>query len=234
MKTLYLMIIAIFFTFQILAQNPDGQLSDVTFGKTAITQFSESIESSHKPYYIDESWLSGEFQILNGVKFRDLPMRFNMIDNQLYFKDRNVVRVISARLLKAFSWTNSEGEIESFITGNTFNLGKDDIYRIELKDSVSLYSRYYVKIIKANYNEALSVGDKTDQIKLVKEYFYQLGNSQLIMIPNSRKKVSDILTGKYAKTVSNFINTEKLKFKNEEDFFELIKYWNSLFTKSLE
>lgn len=229
MKQLYTILLAIGSVTICMAQNPDGQLSDVTFGKTAITQFSETIEPSNKPYYIDENWLVGEFQILNNVKFKELPMRFNLIDNQLYFKDRKVVRVISANLLKGFSWTNLNGEIESFIIGNTIGFDTDAVFRIAIQDSVSLYSKNSTKIIKANYNEALSIGDKTDKIKLVREFYFQIKNGNLVKLENSRKKVLAAIPDQYFKEVDYFINANKLKFKYDQDFVELIKYWNTLY-----
>lgn len=229
MKQLYTLLLVIGSLAICQAQNPDGQLSDVTFGKTAITQFSETIESSNEPYYIDENWLMGEFQILNNVKFKELPMRFNLIDNQLYFKDGKVVRVISTNLLKGFSWTNLNGEIESFIIGNTIGFDTDAVFRIAIQDSVSLYSKNSTKIIKANYNEALSIGDKTDKIKLVREFYFKVENGDLVKLENSRKKVLEAIPDKYVKEVGNFINAKKLKFKIDQDFVELIDYWNTLY-----
>ena len=215
-------------TIRAIAQNPDGQLSDVTFGKTAITQFSEPIAASKKVFYLNESWLDGEFQLLNGEKFGRYPMKFDLIERQLYFKHKNVVRVISANLLQGFAWVNSNSEREDFLIESIDDIGSE-VFRIEFEDSVSLFSRYSSKIVKANYNEALSVGNKNDQIKLVKEFYYRIGNGKFVSIPSNKKKVIKSIRGEYKNEIMGFISSNKLKFKNDKDFFSLIKYWNSLF-----
>ncbi len=210
MNIVYLTITIVLVAFQTKAQNPDGQLSDVTFGKTAITHFADSPKKLTRTCFINDNWLTGEFEILDGVKFKNLPMRFNMVDHQLYFQDNNSTRVISLDLLNEFSWTNSSGEEERFVSGKTLGKSSVEVFKAELTDEVSLYSRYSTKIIRANYNEALAVGDKTDQIKLVKELYFRYDDNNLIEIPKSKKKAIESFPTQYTKELSNFVNKEKL------------------------
>ena len=227
MKILWLLILVLFtINERVSAQNPDGQMSEITFGSRAITQFNEELPAEGS-YFISDEWQNGWIKLNSGEIFKNILLKYNLDQSVLFFKQKSAVRTFSVKKLEAFGWENEDKKTQEFINNKELRALQNQLYELIIKEDISLYARYSTKIIKSDYNEVLAVGDKLDKIVIEKTYYYFFKN-KLTLIPNSRKKVLESIAAKYHADLAKYMKEERLKFKEESDFVSFVTKWNQL------
>src|SRR6266542_1727897 len=102
-----------------------------------------------------------------------------------------------------------------------------DFFEILVDGKAKLLIRYVTKIIPANYNKVLDVGNKNDQITIIETYYVQKENELPVFIDKKGKSITAALADK-TEEIKKFTDKEHISFKNKEDLVRVVSYYNGL------
>jgi len=178
--------------------------------------------------YLNEQWFPGVIKL----KFYDEPinvdkLRINVFNNEVELQVDGKIKVVGAHEIiycsinegyrKRYFVSTMEYPVETNLTG---------FFEVLYDAPTSLLAHYYTAIKKADYNVALDVGSKNDEILIKENYYVVKENAPLIKV-DKRKDVLKICSD-FASQMKSFIKNNNLKTSNSKDLVEIFKYYNTL------
>jgi len=199
-----------------------------------ITQIHSKPESTKGSVYLIDDWLIGNIYLKKGVldnidKLDSLPLKYDLEHGLLEIKTPTDIKVLKLDQIERIEWLNRFFQLSKYINIDR-TVKADGIPLTGLFESlvegnaVSLILKTELEVIKANYNVALDVGEKSDKI-IKKERLYLIRGSEAFEITNTGKKILSYLENKKA-YLQEFVKREKLSYKKKDDIIRIIKEYN--------
>jgi virulence-associated protein VagC len=179
--------------------------------------------------YLNDDWIPSTVYLKPGNfsvdKFENIPVKVNLKTNELEIQTRDGIRILEALQIKAFEWANSvDKHREQFVNCNTLTTdsnGLSGFCKVSGAD-VKLIRQDYLDVLKSNYNVAMDVGSKDDQI-IKKFKLYLLRDNKIK--PCNKKTLYAVMADK-AKEVKKFIKVNNLRITREEDARMVVDFYN--------
>ena len=176
------------------------------------------------PFLFDD-WVSGIVILGNGETFNNVPLKYNVFDEKLYFKNpKNNELLEFLQPVKSFKFNELKGAgvfSKGFPAIDRFN--SETFYDVLFDGKVKLLNKKYKTILEVRpYNSATVEKSFVDR----NDYYIVKGN-KIERIKNSRKDFLDIFSDKSAQ-IDAFIKKEKINFKNNDDLVKVFNYFESL------
>lgn len=184
--------------------------------------------------YIDDKWNSASIllyrdqQLLEGFR-----ARYNVISNmfELMEPENNLVSIMPGLRIQNIVWVDSTYKVPRyFVNGMDFKEEGAPIsgfFEVLVDGELPLMRRTKVILKESNYNTALMVGERNDQL-LKRNYYYYLKGKDVIELEKNRKKFYAIF-GDKAEEMEAFANENGLNNKEPNHIFQLFTRYNSLF-----
>lgn len=184
--------------------------------------------------YLDE-WELADIYLKNGKIISQLLVRYNVVNDQLLFKN-NTLRVNndSTKLKKETYIVGSPDSIseikfvdKTFIYRGFPNGKKIEKGYFELakRGKVTLLNKYEINVLPADYNIILNTGNKNIKLILVQKSYLVQGDKKTLI--NKESKIFEVLADK-SKEVSDYIAREKLSYKIKDDMIKIVAFYNQL------
>lgn len=175
--------------------------------------------------FLFENWMPGVVQLENGNTFNNVPLKYNVFDEKLYFKNpKNEELLEFVQPVKSFKFVALDDAgvyekgfpaIDKF-TGETF-------YSVLYSGKEKLLNKKYKTTLEVRpYNSATTEKSFVDH----SDYFL-VKNGKIERIKNSKKDFLAIFSDK-ANEIDAFIKKEKIDFKNNADLVKVFQYYDSL------
>ena len=187
-------------------------------------------------FYLDTLWQEGSIRFNKSVSqsggsdsLNGIMIRYNVLNDELEVlanKEKNDVRVIKGNYLKDFTVKKSGVNLSQFASVKDFKTDKDltGFFETLVSGNLSLMKHYHAKIIKPNYNPGFGTGEKNTIVNIVDDY-YAVTNGTAEKINLSKKSLVSIMKTKES-NIENYIKSNHVDFKKEEDVIGLFKYYN--------
>ncbi|MDN3204521.1 carboxypeptidase-like regulatory domain-containing protein [Algoriphagus sediminis] len=184
--------------------------------------------------YIDKKWnnatilLYRDQELLEGFR-----ARYNVISNmfELMEPENNLVSIMPGLRIQNIVWLDSTYKVPRyFVNGMDF---KEDgapisgFFEVLVDGELPLMRRTKVILKESNYNQALMVGERNDQL-LKRNVYYYLKEKDVIEVPKKRKKFYELF-GEDAEMMEEFVNNNSLSHREPNDLFEIFTFYNSQF-----
>lgn len=204
-----------------IAQNPDGELSDVTFNDAFITQFSEASVKNSGSSLIFSDYKIGQIELKDGRKFK-LNFNYDVQTDKLLFQLKEMNRSIELHFIQSVKINDNE----KTHFRNAEKFGLTGLAKVQYEGEFSLIETYSLKIIEANYNPALNVGEKENKLKVLsKNYlFYQ---NELIEIKSTTGKTIKQLPETFQVKSKSFLKSTKNKLKTDDELIAFAQFLNA-------
>ncbi|HSF55549.1 MAG TPA: carboxypeptidase-like regulatory domain-containing protein [Algoriphagus sp.] len=185
-------------------------------------------------FYLDKKWnvasilLYREQTVLEGFR-----VRYNINSNmfELMEPDKNLVSVMPGLRIQNIVWMDSSYNVPRyFVNGMDF---KEDgvpisgFFEVIVEGELPLMRRTIAVFKESNYNVALMVGDRNDQI-IKRNVYYYLKGKDLYEVPKKRKDLFPIF-GDKASEMMAFVEQNEIDLKKTGSIFQLFTYYNSRF-----
>ena len=176
--------------------------------------------------FFKEEWMKGTLVLDGGKAYADLWLRLNLMDNEINYKDAKGQEMVATSPVKYITLVDPAiGAKYDFVQGAQFGIGdkvlSKTFFQVLVNDKVSL-----VRQVVKRIHETPSYGTATAEQDIVNlDFYYVRMNGNFI-----RFKWDDwqeIFKDKKDQ-LSQFIKTNHLKGKTEDDFTKLVKYYNTL------
>ncbi len=210
-------------TAQIIYSESDNTPQSLRFDSYYVTekQYNSKVTGSN---YIFDEWQAADIYLANdsGV-FQNVLIKLDVLYNAVEIKDIVETKVLPAYRVKYLKITNNN---DIYITRNA--LGDfliNGFSKIIYNGKASLLCNYAGKIKEAKYNEALAVGNRDDELIIVKKYYFFIKNELILVEKNKRKFIKSFSNNP---KIQEFIKEKKISPKDENDLIKLITYIDSL------
>jgi hypothetical protein len=180
----------------------------------------EDIEGSA---YLDEQFDSGTVSLNTGIKYADIPLRYNVYNDQIEFRSRNG---------QMFNINNPESIRELTIGKTKFiysdciqnNKEKKFFAEVILEGNVSLIKHHRIKLQAAKPAETHKAAQAPRFVRIPSE-FYILRNQESKYFKNEKELL--LLLSDKSKELKEMIKKEKLSVHAEKDLVQIINFYNS-------
>ncbi|MBL6448000.1 hypothetical protein JMN32_16910 [Fulvivirga sp. 29W222] len=182
-------------------------------------------------FYLNESWLIGDFTITNSDKlYKNFPLRYDLKNHILEIENDNKTKVCTLPVLKTFSYRNQNNVVESYINTSLIDdankILPKSIAQIFYEDKLLLIGVPYIEVKDPTYVAAIDMGNRNKTI-LKKVDYYVVINKKAHKITGSSFKKNQEIFGNKGNDIESFTKENKLKFNREMDLVKIFDYYNS-------
>jgi hypothetical protein len=185
-------------------------------------------------FYLDTKWnlasilLYRDQEVLEGFR-----VRYNINSNmfELMEPENNLVSVMPGLRVQNIVWMDSSYKVPRyFVNGMDFRDEGAPIsgfFEVLVEGELPLMRRTLAIFKESNYNTALMVGNRNDQI-LKRNVYYFLKGKDLYPVPKKRKDFFTVF-GDKASEMEKFATENSINIKEKSSIFQLFTYYNSQF-----
>ncbi len=217
MKKLNITLLFIFF----IALNVKAQYVQDTNGKPVMSKDYTNVTGS--PYLYD-SWSNGFITTTNGKIFNNLFLKYDLIEDVIYFKSSKNEPLLFVEPIKSFElelnnkkavFTNGFPTIDNYTSLSYYQvIFKDDMTSLLMKN------KKYISEIKP-YNSSTTEKKFVDNIT-----YYIFRNGKMEKFKPSKKEILTLFSDK-SEQINEFIKSSKIDFKNDEDLAKIFDFYYS-------
>jgi hypothetical protein len=179
-------------------------------------------------FYLDKKWNKTTLLIYeNEHLLEGFLTRFDIESSNFEIKVNDGVRVLESKKVKSAIWIDSlSGKPHYFLNAKNYLI--NDTPLIGLLEVLSdgnypLFKRVMTYMLKANYNVALAVGDKNDEIVRKEIYYFSEGNK--LMEIKRKKELLGYFKDR-SSDLESFISKNKLSVSKPDDLVTIFTYIN--------
>lgn len=185
-------------------------------------------------FYLDNKWnvasilLYREQTVLEGFR-----VRYNINSNmfELMEPENNLVTTMPGLRIQNIVWMDSAYKVPRYFV-NGMDFKEDDVpisgfFEVLIEGDLPLMRRTKAIFKESNYNTALMVGNRNDQI-IKRNVYYYLKGKDLIEVPKKRKELYQIF-GEKAAEIEAFVEENEMDLKKNGSIFQVFTYYNSRF-----
>jgi hypothetical protein len=185
-------------------------------------KFAKLVEGS--PYFKDD-WMKGLVTINGDQEFAGVYLKLDLYDNQVHYKDQGGTELIATTIIKKLTlFDSTTQDVYNFINGR-FIIANNKLagwYQTLAEGKVSLFKQY-----KKQLREDRPYGSATfEQSIFTSPHYFVLVNGDFKEVKKF-KDLPDVLSDK-KDLLSQYIKTNNLSGKTDEDFENVINYFNGL------
>ncbi len=184
-------------------------------------------------FYLESNFREGKFELTVSPKlYEDFQLRYDIKNNLIEINYEDGVRGLDGDKVKFFELKNASGvyvkhinvrELEA--TGEA--IPQNTFLEVVIDDKIPLYRFEKLTIKRADYNVALNVGNRNDQI-IKKPVYLSVANGIAYEIKKGKKSdIFKLLPSKETE-LRAYAKENKIKIKNLEDYMALINKINSM------
>lgn len=185
-------------------------------------------------FYLDPKWnkasilLYRDYEVLEGYF-----ARYNISTNtfELRVDEEDMITTLPGLRVQNIVWIDESANVPRYFV-NGMDLKEDGVpisgfFEVLVEGQLPLVRRTIASIRSSNYNEALMVGERNDQVKKRNSYYY-IKDKNIYEVPTSRKKLVAIF-GEQSEEMESFIKDNSLNIKSPSGLFALFIQYNSRF-----
>ncbi len=176
--------------------------------------------------FFREEWMRGTLVLDGGKAFSNIPVRLNLMDNEVNYRDATGQEMIASSPIKYVILIDSiTGVKYSFVLGDQLANADRSLakiwFQLLVNDKVSLCLQ-----LKKTIHETIQYGSATTEqdIPTVEWYYLQMNNKLTRFHWEDWQQVFSDKKDKMAE----FIRSNHLKGKTSDDYARLVQYYNSL------
>lgn len=177
------------------------------------------------PFLFDK-WMEGIVKLQGGDTYKNIPLRYDAISNELYFKSKKGDTLTFVEPVVEFQLLGEAGGAKTTYRRGYANIGKytiDTFYEVLTDGTAQLLKRTSKYIVKNKpYNSATETQTVNEDIS-----YYIFADSKMTLIKKDKKYVLPALNNKQTE-LDAFIKSNNLNLKNDDDLTKLVVYYNSL------
>jgi len=185
-------------------------------------------------FYLDPKWNKASILLYKNEEIMEgYFVRYNISSNTFELRSENSdeATTIPGLRVRNIVWIDSEHNVPRyFVNGMDF---KDEgspiagFFEVLVDGKSPLVRRTIASIKESNYNTALMVGNRNDEV--VKRFvFYYISGKDVVEIPQKKKGFYAIF-GEISEEMETFVNVNQLSVNNPAHLFSIFSEYNSKF-----
>lgn len=184
--------------------------------------------------FLDEKWNLATLLLYENEKLLEgYAIRYNISSHmfEVLAPNSNKATSLPGRKVQNFVWLDSTYKVPRyFVNGKDFMDEGSPIsgfFEVIVEGELTLVRRMVAVLKESNYNEALMVGNRNDEI-IRRNIYYYLNGKEVTEIPRKRKDLFRIF-GEKEEEMKDFASNNSLEIKEPSGLFQLFTHYNSHF-----
>jgi len=217
----------LFLVLSLISLNAYSQYALTPFAEVQGTQLREiKYEDVTGSPYLFDYWVKGKVTTKSGKHYADMPLKYNVMDDKLIFKNENGNLMYFAEPVTAFELLNPDLNIsDKYINGlpavDHFN--NASYFEVIFSGPTSLFKKTNKKIVESKqYGSAVT--NKT--FNTTNGYFI-LKDGNFAKITPTKKTILALFPSK-EQELNEYLKKEKFDLKNDSDLKKLFEYLNKI------
>ncbi len=201
-------------------------LHQAAMGKTLTQQDIPYNQITGSPYY-NPVFIESEIFSNDSIKYINVKLRYNIFTDQIEFIDGNeILEIANPTDFMYFIIGDDTFVHQAYLLGSS-TPGRGFFKVLALGQSAALTKRMEIKYNPPELPQAYAEAKPPKFIRMPDSYFIKFPGSLPFEIPLQRRRLISVFPNKI-KELENFIETNNLNFRREEDIVKLVEYYNSL------
>ncbi len=183
-------------------------------------------------FYLNEDFKQSRFELASSTKVYDnLMIRYDLRSNLIEINYTDGIRGLDGNKVKYFELA-SGGLYSKYLNSNQIKaegeaLPKNMFVSVMVTGKYPLYSYSKLSIKKADYNVALNVGNRNDQIIKKPAYFTVVDGKAIELDKGKNSNIFELAPEKEAE-LKAYAKENKINLREAEDFVAIINKLNSI------
>lgn len=185
-------------------------------------------------FYLDKKWNLASILLYRDQEImEDFRVRYNINSNNFELMEPETFQITTLQgyRVQNIVWMDSSYKVPRyFVNGMDFREDGAPIsgfFEVIVEGQLPLMRRTKAIFKESNYNTALMVGNRNDQI-IKRNVYYYLREKDLYEVPKKRKDLF-LIFGDKASQVEAFVNENQIDLKQTSSIFQIFTYYNSLY-----
>lgn len=185
-------------------------------------------------FYLDKKWNLASILLYRDQEImEDFRVRYNINSNNFELMEPETFQITTLQgyRVQNIVWMDSSFKVPRyFVNGMDFREDGAPIsgfFEVIVEGQLPLMRRTKAIFKESNYNTALMVGNRNDQI-IKRNVYYYLREKDLYEVPKKRKDLF-LIFGDKASQVETFVNENQIDLKQTSSIFQIFTYYNSLY-----
>ncbi|MCX6216074.1 hypothetical protein [Spirosoma sp.] len=187
--------------------------------------------------YLDTTWQAGNVKFYNKVgmslttdSLAGVPVRLDLLANEVDVRaNATSIKAVKVSAVRYVDMNNAYGSVSRFINVQEFQSEGQSLtgfFEQIVAGKLGLLLHPSVHIQKGNYNVAMNVGSKDDQL-IKKMDWYVARGRQTVKFSPGKKTVLELMADK-KEQMDTFLKDKKPDLKTREGLFATFAYYNTL------
>ena len=175
--------------------------------------------------YLNDEFVPGTIYTLQKQQFVEIPIRYNIYNDQLEFKTESgqIQAMANPEIIEKVKFGTYEMDYLPYSYSKKIRKG---FFIILEEGKASLYTKKTISYRKAEEPGAYKEAEPAKFVTNPDDYFIRIGMEEAKLIGNKKDLIS--IFPDHKKEIENFIKKNKTKTNKPESLVELIEYYNSL------
>lgn len=184
--------------------------------------------------YYDTTFQAGNIRFYGRIGASDslggVPLRLNLLNQEVEVRaGANDIRAAKAPSVRQFVMNNRVGSVSQFVNVREFKGEADKLggfFEQLVPGKLQLLQRHSITLQRANYNAALNVGTKDEELLKKREWYVARG-AEATRFAGTRKALLELMADRQTE-IEGYLKTRKPDLKKEADMAGVFVYYNSL------
>ena len=174
--------------------------------------------------YLDFEYKAGTVLTVDGVLYKDIPIRYNCYDDVLEFtKDGTAYELLPKTKIKRAEFG---GQVFTYEDMDSNDGSPKSFMQVLTEGKATLLERFRVIFYEAEEAKGFADAKPARFGDLSETYYISINNAPAKKI-NSNKSLLEVL-GDKRKEIENYVSKQKISYKKVDDLKKIIAYYNSL------
>ncbi|MBC6367826.1 carboxypeptidase-like regulatory domain-containing protein [Algoriphagus sp. AK58] len=185
-------------------------------------------------FYLDKKWNLASILLYRDQQvLENFRVRYNINSNNFELLEPETFQITTLQgyRVQNIVWMDSSYKVPRYFV-NGMDFREDGVpisgfFEVLVEGQLPLMRRTMAIFKESNYNTALMVGNRNDQI-IKRNIYYYLKDKDLYEVPKKRKDLF-LIFGDKASQIENFVIENQIDLKQTSSIFQIFTYYNSLY-----
>jgi hypothetical protein len=178
--------------------------------------------------FLNDQWSKGIVKMTDGKVYKDMLLKYHEVDDVLYFQGKNEETLTFVDPVSEFTISNISDDKQSelhFRKGfkNIPNSTEESFFEVLNDGTIQLIKKPTKSVSESKEYNSLTVVKRFDEnVK-----YYLIISGKAVLVKRDKKSILSAIGNKQPE-MENYIKTNSLNMKNDDDMGKLVRFYNSL------
>ncbi|MEM6360020.1 MAG: hypothetical protein AAF731_08000 [Bacteroidota bacterium] len=195
-----------------------GAIRGKAYNSNSLEQIPFAERKTEGSFLLFEDWMQGDLQIKPDRIIENVPIRYDLRNDQVEIKFKNDIKVLNATSINQMILYAATSEMKKFKSI------KNQLFEILVEDKISLLKQTTITLKRPDYVPGIDVGSRNDEV-VKKINYFSLIDGQLQPINLNKKKFAAEMK-QYEEGIGEFLKSNRTKLRDEYDLIKVFLYLN--------